>query len=142
MGAIQSALTEIETVVAGVSGIQQAQSNPSETQNTALFAVIYVPKDNIAVAPIGTRRSLFTVNIDVLKTRTWLPNDMLALLPLLDTIPAALVGQVAQNGGLFGATIQTFGRVDVTFLPKVEYADVPYIGYRFAMVDTKILVNL
>lgn len=138
----ESVLAQVQTVVAAVSGISQAQWQPGETQNTNLFTVIYVQHDIAKVGPVGTRRGLSTICVDALKTRTWLPNDMAAIVPLLDLIPLALIAEVSPGGGLFGKTIQTFGTVDITLLPKVEYAEVPLIGYRFAMKDVKVLIDL
>lgn len=139
---IATVLAQVTTVVLTVSGIAQASATPGETQNTELFAIPYVNHGVIGIAPVGTKRDLFDVAVDVLKTRTWLPNDIAALLPLLDTIPAALVAEVSSGGGLFGGTIQTFERIEFTLLPSVEYASVTYIGYRFMMKNAKILVDL
>lgn len=140
--ATELVLDEVEKVVAAVTGIRQAQSSPNETQNTGLWAVIYVPKARIKIGPTGTRRNLDAICIDICKTRTWLPNDMDALVPLIDLVGYALVAEVSPGGDLFNRTIQTFDGVDVILLPKVEYAEVTCIGYRFTMTGVKTLIDL
>ncbi len=141
MGATLDAVTQVVAVVRAVTGIQQADVNPAENQSTALFAVPYVSRGVVKMAPVGARADLFDITFDVLKVRTWLPNDMAALWPLLDLIPSALQAQIAPGGAMFGGKVQTFKEVQFILLPKVEYADTPLIGYRFTMVDSKILVG-
>lgn len=140
--AIENAVTQIAAVVAGVSGIRAAPTYPRETENVDPFAVTYVTNGTLTAAPIGNRKTLFDVAIDMLIPRTDLARDMARILPYVDTIPAALMGEVSGTGDKFTSTIETFRAIDFEFLPAVDYAGVQHIGYRFILRDVKILVNL
>lgn len=139
--ALEGAIAGIAAVVAGVSGLEQVLTNPTETANTSLFAVVYAAEGRFDVAPIGTKRALHSITIDVLKRRTDLAKDVAALKPYIDTVAAALLGEVSAGGGQFGGTVVTFG--GITYRLTIEdWAGVKMIGYRFTMTDTKLLTNL
>lgn len=136
---LELALAQIALVVSGVSGIQQAFTYPRDEQNIFPFAAIYVATGNIGVGPIGTRKSLTNINIDVIKNRLDLGADLAILAPFLDTVPTALIAQISGTGARFNATISTFTQVNYVFVPVLEYSTVPCIAYRFVMQDVKIL---
>lgn len=138
---IKDALAAIVTVVSGVSGIAQAPTNPNETQNAFPFAVTYYTRGSLAAVPVGTKKDLFDVAIDVLTKKIFLPNDLATLIPFLDTVSAALIAEVSDTGDQFGGKITTFDSVQISFIPLLDYAGVPMIGYRFMMTNVKILVN-
>lgn len=137
---IEGALSAIASVVSGVSGIKKAQNNPDETQNEFPFSVVYGITGNLTASPIGTRKDLFNVAVEVLTRKIFLPNDIALLIPFLDTVPAALIAEVSDGGDLFSGTITTFDRVVWNFVPEYDYAGVPLIGYRFIMENVKIIV--
>jgi len=139
---IKDMMTAVAVVVDSVSGIRTATSEPRETQNIDPFAVVFMFSGSFEVGPIGTRKSLSTIAVDVLKVRRDLPRDIATLNPFLDSVPTALISEVSDGGDRFGNTIQTFGGIKVQLLPNVDYAGVQMIGYRFTMENVKILVNL
>ena len=142
MTAIQSALTEISAVVAAVSGIRQAPAYPNETQNVYPFAVTYLQSANIHAGPVGTKRDLLNIKIDVcLDRNTDINRAMSTLAGLVDTISAALVAEVSGTGQRFNKTISTFDTLRIDYLSQ-DYAGVPCMGYSFVMENVKILIAL
>lgn len=139
---VTTALTAIAGVVAGVSGIRSAPANPTEQASAEPYAAVYVSNGNVTAGVMGSKFSLFTISVDVLKARKDLPRDLAVITPFLDTVPAALLGQISGSGGLFSNTIITFASIQIDFLPSVKYADIEMIGYRFAMMGVKFLIAL
>ena len=139
--AIVTAITEIVTVLRGVSGLKNVPINPPEQMNYDTYAVVYPERGSIDVAPIGTRESLHNIAIDVLTTRTDLARDMARLEPFLDTIPNALLSEMTDSGDIFSNSIETFGALTYAFI-STDYGGTPVIGYRFVMEGVKIQVNL
>lgn len=137
--AFEAALAQIMTVVSNVNGIAQAPPNPNETQNVYPFAVGYLMTGELGAGPIGTRKSLYNVAIDVLTVRMDLAKDLALLLPFIDTIKDDLLAEVSDGGGRFNNTISTFEKISILFLPKIDYAGTQMIGYRFTLNDLKIL---
>lgn len=139
---LTGAITAIAAVVAGVNGVKSAPAMPTEQMSDYPFAMTYLTGGNIEVSPIGTRRSLISVAIDLLTPRRDLALDMAILLPFVDSIPAALLAEVSDGGDIFSGNIETFGSIAITFLPGVDFGGVPMIGYRFSMENVKLQVNL
>jgi hypothetical protein len=139
---IATALTAIAAVVAGVSGIKRAPDTPSENINEYPFALTYVMDGAINIGPIGTKKSLLSISIDLLTVRRDIALDMAILTPYLDSIPLALVSELSTGGDQFSNTISTFGNLHIEFLPLYPYAGAEMIGYRFVMEEVKFLMNL
>ena len=135
----EKALTQIAYVISNVAGIHQAPERPGETQNDYPFAAIYLTTGNLGLGAIGTRKSLYNIAIDVLTARLDLARDLEILNPFLDTVVDALVAEVSDDGGKFENTISTFDEITMQFIPRVDYAGVQMIGYRFVMSNVKIL---
>lgn len=140
--AVESVLAAIATVVSGVSGIRQAPTYPNETQNVDPFAVTYVVDGRLEAGAVGTKRDLLNINVDVLIPKTDLARDLAKLTPFIDTVSAALVGQVSGTGARFGGTISAFDTLRIKYVGDVDYAGVPMRGYSFTMENVKILVSL
>lgn len=138
---ILAAIPKIAEVMASVTGIEAAPSYPTETRSEQLFAIVYPQRGEVNVGPIGTRKGLDSISIDVLKLRTTLEVDMEILLPLWEAVPFALINEISYNGDRFTNTIQTFEKVVREFMPLYEYDKVRCIGYRFTMENVKCLVN-
>ena len=139
---VTAALTAIAATVAGVSGVKTAPANPQENINEYPFALVYAMEGVQNIGPIGARKVLFNVAIDLLTIRRDISIDMAILTPFLDSIPGALSGEIHTSGDLFSGTIQTFENVRFEFLPAYPYAGADMIGYRFVMENIKILVDL
>jgi len=139
---VKDMMAAVATVVDAVSGIRTATSEPRESQSVDPFAVVFLFSGEFGTSPIGTKRSLTTVAIDVLKVRRDLPRDLATINPFIDSVTTGLISEIADGGGRFSNTIQTFGDIKVMLLPRVDYAGVEMIGYRFLMENVKILVNL
>lgn len=135
----ENAKAAIVSVISGVTGINQAPTNPNETQNIFPFALVYLSTGTLVLGAVGTRKSLYNIAIDVVTNRMNLPDDLAILTPFVDTIPAALEAQVSGAGARFTSTISTFDSITVQFLPEFKYDGVQCIGYRFVMNNVKIL---
>jgi len=139
---VATAVAAIAAVVDGVSGVTLAPTYPRETMNESPFAVTYVITGEIDIGPIGTRKSLLSIAIDLLIPRRDIALDMETLLPFVDSIPNALLSEVSTGGDVFSGTIDTFGFISVEFIPSMDYGGVQHIGYNFVMNEVKILTSL
>ena len=139
---IEGAIIEIAKVVKTVSGIIDAPTYPPDTMTYSPFAITYLGNAHFDNGPIGTRRDIFAINIDVLIPNRKLDQDLAVLTPLHDPIHAALQAQIRDNGGKFNNSVQAWdGGLTISYLPKVDYAGLDCRGYRYEMLGIKILVN-
>ena len=139
---VATAVAAIAAVVDGVSGVTLAPTYPRETMNESPFAVTYVITGEIDIGPIGTRKSLLSIAIDLLIPRRDIALDMETLLPFIDSIPNALLSEVSTGGDVFSGTISTFEFLSIEFIPQADYGGAQYIGYRFLMNNVKLLISL
>jgi uncharacterized membrane protein len=139
---VATAIAAIAAVVDGVSGVTLAPTYPRETMNESPFAVTYVITGEIDIGPIGTRKSLLNIAVDFLIPRRDIALDMETLTPFLDSIPAALLGELSTGGDIFSGTISTFEFLSIEFIPDVVYGGVQHIGYRFLLNNVKLLISL
>ena len=139
---IVAAIAAIAGVVSGVSGIKSAPAYPHEQMTESPFAITYLVNNEINIGPVGSKKSLASIAVDVLTVRRDIALDLAILLPLVDTISAALVSEMTPSGDIFSGTIDTFERLLVEFIPSIDYAGVNMIGYRFVMEGVKLLVSL
>jgi len=139
---VATAVAAIAAVVDGVSGVTLAPTYPRETMNESPFAVTYVITGEIDIGPIGTRKSLLSIAIDLLIPRRDIALDMETLLPFVDSIPNALLSEVSTGGDVFSGTISTFEFLSIEFIPQADYGGAQHIGYRFLMNNVKLLISL
>lgn len=139
--ALESAVTAIVGVLANVTGLRQVPINPPETMNAETFAIVYPQSGQIDIGPIGSRKALHVIAVDVLTKRTDLARNIATVKPFIDTVSNALIGEVSVGGTLFSNTINTFGSLSYSWVSS-DYAGVAVVGYHFMMNDVKILVNL
>lgn len=138
---LDSALIQIAAVVRTVAGIRQTHDYPPDNPNAYPLAVIYPGSGNFDNYALGTRRGLHAVTIDILEPQQLRPlaTFMASFTPFVDTVPAALLAEIADTGDRFSGTIETFERVEYSFIPRIDYAADPMRGYRFVMRGVKIL---
>lgn len=139
--ALETAVDAIVAVLRNVSGLKQVPINPPEQLNVDTFAVVYPFSGSIDIGPIGTRKALHVIAIDVLTRRIDLARDIARVKPFIDTVSAALISEVSGSGDQFSDTIETFGRLSYSWL-STDYGGTAVVGYHFLMEDVKILVNL
>ena len=139
---VVGAVTAVAAVVGGVSGISSAPTYPFETMNESPFAVTYPMNGGINIGPVGSRKNLLNIAIDVLIPRRDLAADLEVLEPFLDTIPAALLAELSYSGDIFSAAIDTLESIAFEFLPEMNYGGVQMIGYRFILQNVKLLVSV
>lgn len=140
--ALEGAISAIVNVLSGVSGLRDVPVNPPESIGADTFAVVYPMSGTINIGPIGSRKALHVIAVDVLTTRTDLARDIQKLKPYIDTVADALISEVSDGGTLFTNTINTFGSLSYSWIQNADYGGVPVVGYHFLMNDVKILVNL
>lgn len=143
MGQLQTACTAVATVVAGVSGIRQSHDLAPDNPNAWPTAIVYPQNGNFAAAPIGYKKALHNITIDVLvpEQTTQLARQMETLTGLVDLIGAALLSEVSGSGARFSGSIDVFEQVEYSFL-ITNLAGVPCRGYRFTLRNVKILGTL
>lgn len=142
--AIEAAITQIAATIpkSPTTSIVAAPTYPPEKLAYSPFAITYLASAHIDNGPVGTRRDIISVAIDVLIPIRRLDDDLAILTPLHDPIHAALQAQVSGTGQRFSNTITAWdGGLTVSYIPDVDYAGVHMRGYRYLMEGIKILVN-
>jgi len=139
---VAATVAAIAAVVDSVSGVTLAPTYPRETMNESPFAVTYVVGGEVDAGPIGSRKSLLSIAIDLLIIRRDIALDMEALLPFVDSIPNALLSEISTGGDIFSGTISTYDYITIEFIPSIDYGGVQMIGYRFLMNNVKLLVSI
>lgn len=147
---IDNCVNEVVNVLLTVSPFtnsKQVPVNPPSMMSYTTFAITHPISGRIDIGPVGTRKSLFNVGIDVLSKDIDLARTFQTLKPLIDTVSDALIRQVSYDsdgnpGQQFNHSISTFGAISFNEIPLTDYGGVPVIGYRITMEDVKILVNL
>ena len=137
---IEAAIAAIANVVSGVTGIVDAPNYPNETQNYGPFALTFSPNGDLDGGPVGTRKNLFNVVVQVMVFHDNLPDDMATLTPYLDLIPQALFAEVSGTGQRFNNTISTFEKIHWEYVP-LDYGNKACLSYRFLIQNIKILVS-
>ena len=140
-GKLEAACLAIGVVLRTVTGIRQVHDYAPDNPNAYPTAIIYPALGSMGNYAIGLSRGLHDITIDVLEPQQQqtLPRFMADFIPFVDLVTGALLAQMASTGGRFTATIDTFDRVDYTFIGRVDYAADPMRGYRFVMRQVKIL---
>jgi len=138
MTAMQDAVTQIAATVDAITGVTAA-AYPPEGTNRPLTALVYPQTGGMAIASDGNRHSLWDINIDLLRTRNNMADDMRTLVGVLDPIKNALAAEVSTGGDQFSNTLETFLALRVEFIPDYVYQNVQYICYRFTMVSVKFI---
>lgn len=139
--AIETAVEEIVNVLRTVSGLRNVPINPPETMSYEVFAVVYPFSGTFDIGPIGTRKGLHQISVDILTKRIDIAKSIAILKPLLDTVSYALISQVSTGGSIFNNSIDTYSSLTYNWL-STDYAGVPVVGYHMTMIDVKIMVNL
>lgn len=138
---VAAACLAIATVVRANTGIRQVHDYAPDNPNAYPMAVVYPALGNFGNYAIGNQRGLHDITVDVLdamQTRD-LSRFMEEFTGYVDSIPAALLAEMSGSGTRFNGTMETFDRVDYSFIPRVDYAAVPMRGYRFILRGVKIL---
>jgi hypothetical protein len=138
---LENAIEQIVNTLRTVSGLRNVPVNPPETMSYDVFAVVYAFSGSIDIAPIGSRKALHQIAIDVLTKRIDISKSIATLKPLIDTVSNVLLAEVSTGGTIFNNSISTFSNLTYNWV-SVDYGGVPVVGYHFMMVDVKILVNL
>ena len=138
---VRTALDAVVSVVSAVSGIRQAPTNTTETANVYPFVMCYVINGRLINGAIGTRKHLVNIAVELLTARKDLARDMALVSPYIDSISAAIIAEVSDNGTRFAGTISAIEGIDYELLQNFNYAGVEMIGYRFTMNNVKILEN-
>lgn len=139
---INNVLLSISSVVGNVSGIKKSDYPPTEQQNEYPFSVVYFQSGVLEAAPVGSKKNIFSVAVEVLTKKIKLQEDLTHVNPFLDSVPSALLAEVSVGGSQFSGTIQTFKSLYIEFLPDYVYSGVSMIGYRFTLLDIKTLTAL
>ncbi len=140
--AVETACEEIVNVLRGVSGLENVPLNPPSVMSYSTFGLVYPFSGTFVIAPVGTRRGLHNIAIDILTKDVDIARSIAKLKPFIDTVSLALSTEISYSGDSFTNSISTFGRLTYSWIPLTDYGGVPVVGYHFLMEDVKILVNL
>jgi hypothetical protein len=138
----QTAIAAVAAVIDGITGIEDAPTYPPETTGLTIFAVTYLTRSEVNIGPVGTRKQLANISIDLLKVRSDIALDLEVLLPYTDSIPNALLTEMSYSGDRFSNSMETFEKLTTEFMPLYVYGSVQMVGYRFTMENCKLLVAL
>lgn len=139
--ALETAISEIVNVLRTVEGVKNVPINPPETQPYETFIVVYPFSGSYNIGPIGDRKGLHQISVDVLVKRTDIAKNISTLKPLIDLVSYALIYQVSTGGTIFNNSISTFSSLTYNWT-STDYGGVPVVGYHFTMIDVKIQVEL
>lgn len=139
---IVAALTEIQELMEGLSGVRSVPANPPDDIPFDPVVLVYAAYGNVRQKTFDDTLGLHVIVIDVLVANTDIGRVRALLNPFIDSVPAALYS--ARKAGTFN-TIETFGGgvgdgdrgIDYEFV-TVEYGGQGFLGYRFTVNDVKI----
>lgn len=130
---IESVVTQLQSVVADVSGIRAAPVYPPEAMNVYPFAVCYARSGSYQIGPPEVMTGLHTIVIEVHVARRDLARDVQNLIEYVDAVPAAIFAALA-DGQL--TALSTIANIRYEFGP-MGWAGVDTLGYRFYLEGVK-----
>ena len=135
---VAAAAPAIASVV--TSAINASGGVPQEAASGYPFVVVSLFDGQLTSPGNDWTEALLNIAIDVLVPRSWdISISMPLLLGYVDSLNAALWGQVANDPGLhFDNTIDTFTNIAVAYLPFNPWSNVDMIGYRFVLEGVKL----
>src|SRR5678815_191969 len=139
--ALDNAINEIVTVLRAVDGLQSVPFNPTEQMSYSTFGIVYPFSGTFNIGPIGTRKGLHSIAVDILTKRTDIAKNFQTLRPLIDLVSYAILYQMSDGSRIFNQSIDTFNELTYQWTSS-DYGGVPIVGYHFLMTDVKILVNI
>lgn len=136
MSTLASAISEIQEVIAALSGIKAAPSVPPEQLSGEFpFSVAYPREGSWTQAVQGMKQALHTIVVEIHLQRGDLPSDVTAALPYGESVPNALFKALGTDR--LGGAISTFGQIRYTF-GALEWGGMATIGWRFFIEQVKI----
>ncbi len=139
MATLAGATAELVAVIAAVSGINHAPSEPTEQITTYPTAQTYTTGGSSINEPPDVEKSLHSINIAVLMPLNDIRQAIKVMLPLYEVIVAAIYthrnGRTSSHYATFGALNYTLGPVDWPS-GQIMY------GYIFTLDGIKIQNNI
>lgn len=134
---VVGAITRLQAIAGGLSGVKEAPTYPPEAANQFPFSVSYVPPSagSWHVESAGFSHLLVTLVTEIHVARTNLPKDMATALPYGELFLQALLNDQTLSGA-----VDTIAAVGVEY-GRMEWGGVETIGWRFTLADTKLLIN-
>jgi hypothetical protein len=126
-----AAVTAVQTVARGLTGIKQAPTNAPESSAMFPFAVCYARTGTETPQSKGWSVSLHTLVCELHCSRQILPLAIAQALPLYEAFAAAILADPT-----LGGAVQATNQLRYTF-GVMEYGGVPTIGYRVEL-DVKL----
>lgn len=145
---VDSAIAEIINVLRTVDGIENVPLNPPSVMSYAIFGLVYPGNGSYAANPIGTKRGLHNISVDVIMKEIDFAVCMKRLKPLIDSTALVLLREVSYDsdgnaGNQFNHSIETFEGLDYSWIPSgTDYAGIQVTGLHFTMNNAKLMVNL
>lgn len=125
MTIIADAIIGIQAIVATVTGIREAPSEPPEQLATFPFSVCYPGSGEFEELTSGCMDGQHTIRLELHVARKNLRSDYLDLIDFVETIPFALL-----NDKTLGGTVDINERIRYSFEP-LGWNGMETIGWRF-----------
>lgn len=115
---INAAVTYLQTIAAGISGMRQAPAEPTE-QAQFPFAVSYVAALASSVQPsFGHQINLYEIATEIHVARKDLPRDYASIKSYANDFPAAVWGDLNTNGAALDGCVSTINRISGSLQPS------------------------
>lgn len=144
---LENAVEEIVNVLRAAQIVRNVPINPPESMNYETFILVYPFSGSLDIAPIGARKSLHSIAVDLLVKRTDIAKNFATLKTMIDPLSEALLSEYGVDGNgqpagnQFNNAFNTFSMLTYNWITS-DYGGITVVGYHFLMVDVKILVNL
>ena len=137
MATVQEAIDQIAADLRALTGIRGAPDEPPEQMAVYPFIVCYTRSGSWEIAPVGVRKGLHNIAVELHVARKDLARDVQGAMAYSDSVPNALLKALTTSGDRFASTISTFQRISYTFGP-MEWAGQATIGFRWTLEGVKI----
>ena len=134
MATLQGALDELITVIDAVSGVNWAPADPPGNVPVGPTAVVYASTGRLFTDTPETYRGLHNVEIALIMPEGTLPQQVQAMLPLLEPVVAAII---THRNGQTSSHYSTFSDINYVFGP-INWGGQLHTGFIFTIQDLKI----
>ena len=139
---LDTALSAVASVVAGVSGVGASPSYAQFNINERVFSLNYVMTSVVTLSEIGTKQHIAAIACDIITPIVGMTNELDTILGIADDVSTAFAQEASTGGDMFSGALDTCVNVRVEFLPFYPYNNIPHMGYRVMLEDAKLKLDL
>ena len=134
---LQTAIADVQTSIAAITGIRLAPNYPPEDAAVYPFVVAYAGSGEFRTGePAGLMKYLGSIIVDLHVARKDLPRDAEKAMTYHESIPNCIL-----TDSTLGGTVSTCGPVSCSGLIAMSYGGQDTLGLRFTIENVKILAN-